>query len=176
MLKKRPKKPIEYGITENFNVSTLRKAEEPTKIDILQSLNAETVGCFDVRTHVLETVVKPDWTIEDNPEWYYNYLRLNLDIYYSHKDAYIGYLVRLGYVPVCFLPTFITGINHSWFTQRLNALAIPYAQHAAQSFIYSQLKTATFDIWVSKMVAAEKLGKEPHMVLSKDIVEVLRNA
>lgn len=164
---------IHYGITTNFDFSTKQQADEPEYISDLQKVNlTPNPPFFDIRTFILEQHIDSMPTL-DNPTWYYNYLRINLDLSCAHPNSQIQYMLRLGYVPVCFLPEYVKSINHIWFTQRLNELGIPFAQLRARSFVYSKMQSNQFDVWVSKMDVYKRYNKEPHQVLSRDIIEEL---
>lgn len=182
MRARQPRPKVSYNITNKFDFHTMQICEEPMFIDELNALNSkpDCVSKFDLRTHMVENAVQPNVTLDD-PTWYYNYLELNLYIVYNVMQkaadglASLPYMLRIGYVPVCFLPLYVTGINTVWFTSRLNALKIPYVQMPARSFLYSRMNSSMQDVWVAKVDVCEMLGKSPEQVRSRDVIEVLLN-
>lgn len=55
---------------------------------------------YDIRTNMLVNNV--DML---GMQWYYNYLESNARFAFKNPNAYPGYLLNLGYIPVVFLPS-----------------------------------------------------------------------
>lgn len=136
----------------------------------LESLIADSSVIYDARTNMLSYN-----TDLSNMMWYQNYLKANSIFAQHNPDAYMTYLLDLGYIPIVFLPACLTQAMYAKMVNVLTRIELPFVQFKTRSFNIKYFESDTFDAWVSKLDVAKLLNMNPENVRSADLAGRLYN-
>ena len=136
----------------------------------VESLIADRTVIYDARTNVISYN-----TDLSNMTWYQNYLKANDIFAKQNPDAYMTYLLDLGYMPIVFLPSCLAQPMYAKMVNVLTKISLPFVQFKSRSFNIKYFESDTFDAWVSKLDVAELLHIAPKDVRADDLARRLFN-
>lgn len=136
----------------------------------VESLIADGTVIYDARTNVISYN-----TDLSNMTWYLNYLRANSVWRKQNPDAYMTYLLDLGYMPIVFLPSCLAQPLYTKMVNVLTKISLPFVQFKSRSFNIKYFESDTFDAWVSKLDVAQLLNITPEDVRADDLARRLFN-
>lgn len=122
---------------------------------------------YDIRTNMLINNV--DML---GMQWYYNYLESNARFAFKNPNAYPGYLLNLGYIPVVFLPSCCAQASTAMIN-KLDTINIPYIKTAAYSFVVQRPNMDVVDAWVNKLDIEKHMGIPLLEITSRKVVEAI---
>lgn len=118
--------------------------------------NAEFLNRPDVYYDMRNNMLSYDTDVSDL-QWYLNYLESNAHFAARNPNAYPGYLLNLGYIPIVFLPSCCAQYSVAMIN-KLDVIKLPYIKTAAYSFVVQRPAMDGLDAWVNKLDIEKHFG------------------
>ncbi len=105
-------------------------------------------------------------------DWYVNYIETAAYFARRNPSAYPAYLLRLGYVPIVYMPSCVGTLGIKMMSD-LDKIGIPYIRMRATSFVVQYYQSEVIDAWASKLHLGDYFKVPPESIRSADVVRRL---